>query len=59
MAHEACDKHLLTGCTFCSGKYTCLEDLRPKKAKKAPRAVKAARKDHAMSLGDLVAERAR
>lgn len=53
---EACEKHELTGCTFCSGKYTCLEDLQPKPAKKPGRRTQPARKDRAMTIADLVAE---
>ena len=52
---EPCEKHELSGCTFCSGKYTCLEDLKPKKVKRG-RKTTPARKDHAMTTADLVAE---
>jgi hypothetical protein len=54
---DPCDKHEIIGCTFCSGKFTCLEPLDLKPAKKsAGRKVKAAKADRAMSIIDLVVE---
>jgi hypothetical protein len=53
---DSCVKHEIIGCTFCSGKFTCLEPLELKPAKPAGRKVRPARVDRAMVIADLVAE---
>ncbi len=53
---ETCDKHEMSGCTFCSGKFTHFTPVKPiTAAKKKGRKVKKAPVDREMVIADRVA----